>query len=62
MSGVETSVGAVIESESGEMLPPGLQDTKVSIKYWADDARDLFFTGAGFTIWYGRDVGEGLIV
>ena len=62
ISGVETSVGAVIESESGEMLSPGLQDTKVSIQYWAVDACALFFTGARFAIWYGRDVGERLIV
>ena len=62
ISGVETSVGAVIESESGEMLSPGHQDTNVSILYWAVDARALFFPGARFAIWYGRDVGEGLIV
>ena len=60
--GVETKLGAKISSASGRDFEQGTSQTSVRMEFWADDPwTDVVVQGATFTIWYGGDIGHGVI-
>lgn len=58
----ETKLGALISSSIGQDFEPGTSQTSVRMEFWADDPwTDVVEPGASFTIWYGSDIGRGVI-
>jgi len=55
-------VGAVISTLSAQDLEPGTCKIDVELIFWSDEARIHATPGTRFAIWYGRIVGEGVIV
>lgn len=60
--GVEMKLGALIVSSTGQDFEPGSTQTAVRMEFWADDPwTDVVVPGATFKIWYGGDIGHGII-
>ena len=60
--GEDVKIGAVIDVMGGPALVPGAGDIPVIISFWADEAAVYATPGATFAIWYGRAVGEGVVM
>jgi hypothetical protein len=60
--GGEVKIGAVIDVLEGAALVPGADEVPVVIRFWADEAAVYATPGATFAIWYGRAVGEGVVM
>jgi hypothetical protein len=59
--GREIQIGAVIDVANGPALVPGTDKVRVIIRFWADEAGAYATPGAGFTLWYGRAIGTGVV-
>jgi hypothetical protein len=60
--GPEATLGARAYSATNEDFQPGSHQAHVRLDFWADDPwTDVVEPGATFTIWYGGDVGHGVI-
>jgi hypothetical protein len=58
----ERKLGARAHSAVGQDFTPGSAQTRVRLDFWADNEwTDVVQPGATFTIWYGGDVGHGVI-
>ena len=58
----DQTLGAEAVTADGCYLEPGVAAADVTLSFWAAElARDLATEGAGFTVWYGGDVGEGVV-
>jgi hypothetical protein len=58
----EVKLGARAYSSTGQDFVPGSSQSGVRLDFWADDEwTDVVRPGARFTIWYGGDVGDGVI-
>lgn len=55
-------LGAVIRRLDGRALEPGIDEAKVLITFWADEARIFAQPPAKFTVRYGRTVGFGVVL
>ena len=57
----DTMIGGRSTSASGTPFAPGT-DHMVTIDFWAEDfARAMVREGGRFVIWYGEDIGEGVV-
>ena len=62
-SGQSMKLGAMAVSPSGTDFAPGTSHAGVHLDFWADDEwTEIVQPGRTFTIWYGGDVGRGLVV
>ena len=60
--GNEVKLGALIRSSVGQDFRQGTAQTSVHMEFWADDPwTDVVEPDATFTIWYGGDIGTGVI-
>lgn len=60
--GSDHILGARAYSTSGQDFEPGSSQSGVRLDFWADDPwTDVVEPGATFTIWYGGDIGGGVI-
>lgn len=60
--GPDNKLGARAYSASGQDFEPGSTQSNVRLDFWADDPwTDVVVPGATFAIWYGGDVGHGVI-
>jgi hypothetical protein len=59
--GGKVRIGAVIDVVGGPALVPGADGVLVVIRFWADEAAVYATPGASFTLWYGREVGKGVV-
>lgn len=58
----ERQFGARAYSASGQDFTPGSSQSDVRLEFWAEDEwTDAIQPGAAFSIWYGGDVGTGVI-
>ncbi len=60
--GGDMRIGAVIDVLDGAALVPGTDGVGVVVRFWADEAAVYATPGATFAIWYGRPVGEGVVM
>ena len=65
-SGIEgdplVTLGAVIDSEDRTPIAPGDRDRDVRLQFWADTAEVFVSNGASFELYYGREVGHGVVL
>ncbi len=61
-TGGDVRIGAVIDVADGGALVPGAEEVPVVIRFWADEAAVYATPGATFALWYGRAVGEGVVM
>ena len=60
--GPDHLLGARAYSAIGKDFEPGSSQSDVRLDFWADDPwTDVVEPGATFTIWYGGDVGHGVV-
>ena len=60
--GTEMKLAALIRSSVVQDIEQGTSQTSVHMEFWADDPwTDVVVPGATFTIWYGGDIGTGVI-
>lgn len=60
--GPDHTMGARAYSATGQAFEPGSSQSDVRLDFWADDPwADVVQPGAAFTIWYGGDVGHGVV-
>lgn len=60
--GPDYTLGARACSATGQDFEPGSSQSGVRLDFWADDPwTDVVQPGAAFTIWYGGDVGHGVV-
>ena len=60
--GREQKLGARAYCDDGCDFAPGTSHERVRLDFWADDEwTDVVVPGAAFTIWYGSDVGRGVV-
>lgn len=60
--GPDQKLGARAYSPRGQDFEPGSSQPDVRLDFWADDPwTDVVQAGVVFTIWYGSDVGNGVI-
>lgn len=52
--------GAVMASDMD--IAPGARDLPVELRFWADEANMAAQPGATFTLWYGREIGDGEVL
>jgi hypothetical protein len=58
----DRTLGARAYSAVGQDFAPGTRQEGVRLDFWADDEwTDVVVPGATFTIWYGSDVGQGIV-
>ena len=61
--GPDHTLGARAYSAIGKDFEPGSSQSDVRLDFWADDPwTGVVEPGATFTIWYGADVGHGVVV
>jgi hypothetical protein len=56
----DETLGVVIEAVDDAALHPGIS-AHVRLSFWSDAARNYGAAGATFSLWYGREVGRGII-
>lgn len=56
------SLGAMVTTPDQSPLVWGERDRQVLLNFWDDAARMQVHEGAEFSIWYGRTIGNGVIV
>lgn len=60
--GPDRRLGARAYSRDGRTFTPGTRHGEVQLHFWADDEwTDVVVPGASFVVWYGGDVGRGVI-
>lgn len=60
--GADKQLGARAYSADGQEFRPGTRHTDVRLDFWADEPwTDVVQPGAEFVVWYGGDVGRGVI-
>ena len=60
--GPDQKLGARAYCGNGEDFAPGTRHEQVRLDFWADDEwTDVVVPGATFIIWYGSDVGRGVV-
>ena len=60
--GPDRTLGARAYSRDGGTFAPGTRHQDVRLDFWADaDSTDVVVPGAAFVVWYGGDVGRGVI-
>lgn len=58
----DSKLGARAYSPTGQDFVPGSVQSRVRLDFWADaEWTQAVQLGAHFTIWYGGDVGHGII-
>ena len=61
--GQSKQLGALAVSPQGIDFASGTSQTHVHLDFWADDEwTEIVQPGSTFTIWYGGDVGRGVVV
>jgi hypothetical protein len=58
----EVLLGARAVTADGRDLSPGSSHPDVTLEFWADEADAAVAPGAAFTVWYGEDVGSGVVL
>ncbi len=65
-SGIEgdpvVTLGAVIDSADRMPIAPGDRDRDVSLTFWAEAAEVFVSIGSPFDLYYGREVGHGVVL
>jgi hypothetical protein len=60
--GPDHMLGARAYSATGQDFEPSSSQSDVRLDFWADEPwTDVVQPGAAFTIWYGGDVGHGVV-
>ncbi|KRF24804.1 hypothetical protein [Phycicoccus sp. Soil803] len=60
--GPDHTLGARAYSAVGQDFEPGSSQSHVRLDFWADDPwTDEVEPGASFKIWYGGDIGHGVV-
>ncbi len=54
-------IGAMARTRDGSDFVPGSELGNVCLLFWADEARTIVAPGLPFIVWYGGDVGEGVV-
>ena len=57
----EPLVGAIATSADGTDFAPGRSFTDVRLEFWTDEARAVASAGGRVTVWYGGDIGKGVV-
>jgi hypothetical protein len=61
--GPSDGLGALAVSPSGVDFAPGSVHDLVHLDFWAEEPwTDIVQPGLAFTVWYGGDVGRGLVL
>lgn len=59
----EVQLGALAVSPAGTDFAPGSVHQEVLLDFWADDEwTEIVQPGAAFTVWYGGEIGRGVIL
>jgi len=62
-NGQDEQLGALAVSPAGVDFAPGTAQGEVLLDFWADDEwTEIVQPGTSFTIWYGGDVGRGVVL
>ena len=59
--GAADLLGAMAATAHQRDLVPGSTHPEVSLDFWAADASDIVHAGDHFVVWYGGDVGDGVV-
>lgn len=54
-------LGAEITTPGHLVLAPGTEHCGAHVKFWADHPPNIHESGTPFSIWYGEDVGTGIV-
>ena len=62
MSSPQTIGVSIGKSGHGSALLPDTIDLTVQLRFWTSDARIIVALNSAFEIWYGRLIGNGIVV